>query len=95
MYPSTICQARGITSNIHPRPSGYAGEEGLIVEQLRATDNFGQGYGFIGKKLNALRGQSAAGKTRGSPERFLDGRDFTEPAALAGDPVEPEPILTK
>ena len=33
-------QARGITSNIHPRPSGYgpAGEEGLIVEQLRATD---------------------------------------------------------
>ena len=28
-----------ITSNIHPRPSGYvpAGEEGLFVEQLQAT----------------------------------------------------------
>ena len=56
---------------------------------------FGQGYGFIDKKLNTLRGQIATEKTRGSPERFLDGRDFTEPAALAGNPVEPEPILTR
>ena len=40
-------------------------------------------------------GQSAAEKTRGSPERFEAIRDCTEPAALAGDPVEPEPILPK
>ena len=44
-------------------------------------------------KSNTLMGQSAAEKTRGSPERYEAIE--TAPGRHVGGPVEPEPILPK